>query len=75
MLDTYLKILSTQGYTAKGILGFKNRSKEISRIVNEEACDILIMGSHGHSGFKDWLFGETINTVRHLLTIPVFIAQ
>jgi manganese transport protein len=75
MLQTYVQILNKQGYNARGLLGFKNRSKEINRIVRQEQCDILIMGSHGHSGFKDWLFGETINTVRHLLDIPVFIAQ
>jgi len=49
--------------------------EEIARIVTENNCELLVMGSHGHKTAKDWLFGETINSVRHKVKIPVFIAQ
>ncbi len=75
MLAGYVKILETKGYSAAGYLGFKNRSEEIARIVTEHHCDLLVIGSHGHRGIKDWLFGETINSVRHMIKIPVFIAR
>jgi len=55
--------------------GFRNRSSEIVRIVKESNSDLLILGSHGHRGFKDFIFGETVNRVRHLVKIPVFVAQ
>jgi manganese transport protein len=74
-LDEYTIFLSNKGYKATSILGFKNRVREIARIVNETNCDILVIGSHGHTGIKDWVFGETINSVRHLISVPVFIAR
>ena len=37
--------------------------------------DMLVMGAHRHSGLKDIIYGETVNTVRHELTIPVLIVN
>jgi manganese transport protein len=45
------------------------------RLVKEEAADMLVIGAHGHTGVKDWFFGETINSVRHELKIPVLIVN
>ena len=74
-LDIYLQIFKERGQTAEGVLGFHHRVKEIARITKECQADLLIMGSHGHRNFKDWLLGETINSVRHRINIPIFIAQ
>ena len=74
-LDEYVALLQAKGYRATGILGFKNRTDEIARIIKENNCDLLIIGSHGHKTIKDLVFGETINTVRHMIDIPVFIAR
>ncbi len=35
--------------------------------------DLIVMGAHGHRGFRDLVFGTTINAVRHALDIPVLI--
>ena len=74
-IDEYVKLLAAKGYDAEGILGFRNRSPEIARIIKENNCDLLVIGSHGHKAALDWLFGDTINSVRHLIDIPVFIAR
>jgi manganese transport protein len=74
-LERYRQFFTEKGFTAKGILGFRNRSAEIARITKEVNADLLVVGSHGHKVVKDWLFGETINSVRHKISIPVFIAQ
>lgn len=74
-IDNYVSLLREKGYHAVGILGFKDRVGEIARIVKENNCDLLVIGSHGHKTAKDWLFGETINSVRHRIDIPVFIAR
>ena len=74
-LDEYVTLLRSHNYEALGILGFKDRTSEIARIIKENNCDLLIIGSHGHNTAKDWLFGETINSVRHMISIPVFIAR
>jgi manganese transport protein len=63
------------GYSAKGILGFNQRAKEIVRIIKENEADMLVIGAHGHAGIKDWLYGQTINSVRHELKIPVLVVD
>jgi manganese transport protein len=74
-LDKYVQMMAEKGYAASGHLGYKDRAAEIARIVNDTGCDLLIIGSHGHGAAKDILYGETVNTVRHLVKIPVFIAR
>lgn len=74
-LGVYVKQLREKGYNAEARLGFNRRSTEIVRIVNETNADMLIMGGHRHSGLKDMLYGETVNSVRHELKIPVLIVS
>jgi manganese transport protein len=74
-LASYVAQLSKMGYRVEGILGYHNRVNEIVRIVGESGADMLVMGAHRHSGLKDYIFGETIEDVRHRLTIPVLIVN
>lgn len=74
-MDLYVNFLQKGGHNAAGYLGFRNRSKEIVRIVKELNADMLIVGAHGHTGFKDFIYGETVNSVRHELKIPVLIVN
>ena len=74
-LDFYVKQLKDRGFNTEGELGFKKRAREIVRIVNEKKADMLILGAHGHTGLKDFIYGETINTVRHELQIPVLVVN
>ncbi|KAG4075227.1 hypothetical protein HA402_015474 [Bradysia odoriphaga] len=74
-LDTYIALLKSRNINARGVLGFRRRAREIARIVHEENADFLVLGGHGHRGFKDWLYGETANQVRHQVKIPVLVVQ
>ena len=74
-IDFYAQRLIQLGYKADGILGFDHRAKEIVRIVKENGADILVIGAHGHSGIRDWVYGQTIDTVRHELKIPVLVVH
>ena len=74
-LDAYVAQLSNSGMNVSGKLGFKNRTKEIVRIIREVDADIVVMGAHGHTGVKDWIYGQTVNSVRHELNIPVLIVN
>ena len=74
-LDDYVSQLIARGYVAEGRLGFKNRSKEIVRIVKESKADMLVIGAHGHTGVKDLIYGETTDAVRHELSIPVLVVN
>jgi len=74
-LELLVKQLKEKGFDSKGILGFRHSAKEIIRIVKEEEADMLVLGAHGHTGLKDFIYGETINAVRHELKIPVLIVH
>lgn len=74
-LQSYISQLHTNGFRASGRLGYTNRAREIVRLVVEEEADLLIIGGHGHTGIKDWIYGETIESVRHELKIPVLIVS
>lgn len=74
-LDLYKATLEQKGFNSTTRLGFRNRSREIARIVKEEQADMLVIGAHGHSGLKDFIYGETVNTVRHELKVPVLIVN
>lgn len=74
-MDYYVQQLSARGFPAEGMLGYRNRNEEIVRIVKEQKADLLVMGAHGHTGVKDWIYGATINQVRHELKIPVLVVN
>jgi manganese transport protein len=74
-LDFYVQRFKQMGYEANGVLGFNRRSKEIVRIIKEANADMLVIGAHGHTGIKDWFYGQTINSVRHELNIPVLVVN
>jgi manganese transport protein len=74
-LDFYINQLNERGLQFTGTLGYRNRKDEIVRLVKNAQADLLIMGSHGHTGIKDLWFGETVNSVRHQLKIPVLIVN
>lgn len=74
-LDNYVKMLEGKGFEGAAVTGFRNRNTEIVRICKEGNANLLIMGSHGHRGLKDFIFGETVNQVRHRVRVPVLVAQ
>jgi manganese transport protein len=74
-LDLYRNVLEQKGFNSFTHLGFRHRSREIARIAKEEGADMLVIGAHGHSGLKDFIYGETVNEVRHALKIPVLVVN
>jgi manganese transport protein len=74
-LEHYAKQLQDRGHLVECHLGYQSRVKEIIRIVKESQADMLVMGAHHHTGLKDYIFGETIEAVRHVVDIPVLIVS
>jgi manganese transport protein len=74
-LDHYRGLLDIRGLQSATALGFRHRSREIARLAKEHGADMLVIGSHGHTGLKDFIFGETVNAVRHELKIPVLVVN
>ncbi|MBX9807722.1 MAG: universal stress protein, partial [Flavobacteriaceae bacterium] len=75
LLAEYKEMLSQKGYIIKTKLGFGKPHKVIPEIINTGKFDVLVMGTHGHTGFKDLLFGTTVNKLRHKISIPLFIVK
>ena len=74
-LEIYVQQLKERGFEAVALLGYGRRAKEIVRLVKESGAEMLIIGAHGHSGLKDWFYGQTIDAVRHELQIPVLVVH
>ena len=74
-LEKHAKQLRDSGLEVQAVLGYGRVPKEIVRIAKEYKIDLLVMGGHGHRGFKDIVFGTSISKVRHELKIPVLVVQ
>jgi len=74
-LDKYAHALQQKGYKVSTYLGYESRVKEIVRITHISSAQLLVMGAHRHQGWKDYVFGETIESVRHKVDIPVLIVN
>ena len=70
------ELLRKQGLTVEtSIAASSHPDREIVRYAREVNADLVIMGAHGHGGLKDLIFGNTINPVRHQLTVPMLIVR
>jgi manganese transport protein len=54
---------------------FGKPADEIIKAVQECGFDLLVLGSHGHQGIEDLIYGQTISRVRHAIVIPVLIVR
>ena len=71
----YQTDLNELGYKVKIKIGFGSAANEITKIILHHDIDLLVMGAHGHKGFKDLVFGTTVDSVRHKIKIPLFIVN
>lgn len=74
-LERYKLNLSDLGYAATAHIGFGGTAKAIADISKQNDIELLVMGAHGHKGLKDLIFGTTVDSVRHKVTIPVLIVR
>jgi len=74
-LNHYAEQLREKGLNVIVEVGYRNRVQEIVRIVKANQADMLVMGAHRHRGFFDFLYGQTVDDVRHKLTIPILIVN
>ena len=75
LLNEYKEMLSEKGFKVVTQLGFGKPNKVIPEIINKGEFDILVMGTHGHTGFKDLVFGTTVDKLRHKIFIPLLIVK
>jgi manganese transport protein len=74
-LESYAATIRSMGYRCEIRVAYGRPQKAIPEAVNGSDATLLVMGAHGHNLFKDLIFGETVNTVRHRVRIPVLIVR
>ena len=73
-LRRYGVVLGKYDVVVETELGFGHPVRVIPEIVQRHGVDLLVVGAHGHKGFTDWLYGATIDELRHRLNISVLVA-
>lgn len=74
-MEKYQQDLQQMGYQVTLTIGYGTAAQAIVEVVNKKGIQLLVMGSHGHRGISDLVFGTTVDKVRHHVDIPVFIIQ
>jgi manganese transport protein len=75
-LAEVVHVLGQKGYDARWILLHgPDRAAQLIRRLKREPVDLLVVGSHGHGLVRDLLLGQTVDKVRHGLSIPMLIAR
>ena len=69
---TMLKRAGVQAH-AKSLVG--SPGVEVGRIAAEDAADLIVMGSHGHTGFKNLLFGSVTQAVMASCKTPLLVLR
>ena len=74
-LNRYADQLNDAQFNVVPKIGFGSPREVIPQFAAEENVDLIVMGSHGHKGLYDWVFGETIVHVRHAVKVPVLAVK
>ncbi len=74
-IEAYANQIRSLNYKVTARLGYGNPKSVIPQLSQEFGADILVMGSHGHGLLGDILFGTTISSVRHKVSIPVLVVK
>ena len=59
------KEFEATGIAARTELAYGEPADEIVKWVENNACDLVAMSTHGHKGLADFLFGWTASRVQH----------
>jgi manganese transport protein len=74
-LKAYANDLRQAGYEVSFEMGFGNRASNIAELAIKNKIELLVMGAHGHAGLMDFIFGSTVDAVRHKIKIPILVVR
>jgi manganese transport protein len=72
-LKRYSEALGKYDIDVETELGFGDPVRVIPEMIDRHGVNLLVVGAHGHKGFSDWLYGSTIDELRHRLNISVLV--
>lgn len=74
-IESVAEQIRRTGVEVTTALGYGRVPEQIVKLSHEMNVDLLVMGGHGHRGWKDLFFGTSVSKVRHGLAIPVLVVQ
>jgi nucleotide-binding universal stress UspA family protein len=74
-LEKVRKEFEEAGVPATAHLLYGDPKEEILKWVQDNACDLIAMGTHGHRFWGELLLGETASHVQHRVTVPVMLIR
>ncbi|MCH6234445.1 universal stress protein [Cognataquiflexum rubidum] len=74
-LNELIKQAESDNIKSRKILIFNNTNEKIHRFVEEEHIDLVVMGSHGVYGFKDYILGTNTYSMIRNSKVPVIVVK
>jgi manganese transport protein len=74
-LESVSEHLRAHGLRVRSLQGQGEPYREILRRAVSEKCDLIAMTTHGHRFLYDFLFGSTIDRVRHETDVPILVVR
>jgi manganese transport protein len=74
-LERLAEEIAERDFQVNTDLRFGQPVEELVKSVKANGFDLLVLGSHGHRLMGDIIYGETVDSVRHAIDIPVFVVR
>ena len=75
VLKPCMATLKRAGLMARAKYVVGSPGSAVGKIAAEDAADLIVMGSHGHTGFRSVLFGSVTNAVLASCTTPLLVLR
>lgn len=67
--------LRAKGFEVESLLAMGDPATEICRVAGARGVDLIAMATHGHRGVSDLIHGQTVDVVRHRVSVPVLLLR
>lgn len=74
-LAEYTRLFEEKGFQAQSVLAYGKPADAIASALKGGPYDLLVMGTHGHGKIHDIVLGTTVERVRHLISIPLYVIK
>ena len=72
-LEKLVGLMKSSGISTDWRLGAGEPSSELATMINSMDAEIVVLGSHGHTGVSDLIHGTVISNLRHHVKASVMI--
>lgn len=74
-LDAFVESLAERAILCEGVIRFGDPAHEIVAYLEESACDLVVVGTHGHARLSRWLLGSVAERVVRTAPVPVLTVR